>query len=78
MKIQFKGVYTLEDFFQAFLEEREKFKELGITHISAASLYYQPVDKFGDPVTPRYRNGEPVDGWTYKGPYRSAARDFGL
>jgi hypothetical protein len=78
MRVQFRGIYTIEEFFQAFLEEREKFKELGITHIRGANLYYQPVDKFGDSETPRYRNGEPVDGWTYKGSYRSAAHDFGL
>jgi hypothetical protein len=78
MKVQFRGIYTIEEFFQAFLEEREKFKELGITHIRGASLYYQPVDKFGDSVTPRYRNGEPMDGWVYKGPYRSAVDDFKL
>ena len=78
MRLQFKGIYTMEEFFQAIWEERERFRELGITHIRGASLYYQPVDEFGDPVTPRHRNGEPIDGWVYRGRYRSAATDFGL
>ena len=78
MRIQFRGIYSVEEFFQAFLEERERFRALGIKHIRGASLYYQPVDQYGDPVTPHHRNGDPVQGWTHNGPYRSAADYFGL
>lgn len=78
MRVQFRGIYTIDEFFQAFMEEREKFKELGIKHIRGASLYYQPVDEYGDPASPRHHNGDPIDGWSHKGPYRSAAKDFGL
>lgn len=78
MKVKFQGIYTTEEFFQAILEQRERFREYGIKHIRNASLYYQPVDEYGDPVTLRHRNGDPVEGWCNKGPYRSAAQDFGL
>lgn len=78
MKIAFRGVYTLDEFFQALYQERHKLKELGITHVRGASLFYQPVDECGDPVTLRHQNGEPMKGWTSKGPYRSAAQDYGL
>lgn len=78
MRVKFQGIYTIDEFFQAILEQRERFRELGIKNIRHASLYYQPVDEFGDPVTPRHRNGDPIDGWKDKGPYKSAATDFGL
>ncbi|MEQ8228193.1 MAG: hypothetical protein RIA64_08915 [Rhodospirillales bacterium] len=78
MRVKFQGIYTIDEFFQALLEQRERFHELGIKNIRHASLYYQPVDEFGDPVTPRHRNGDPIDGWKNKGPYKSAATDFGL
>lgn len=78
MKIRFQGIYTVDEFIQAMLEQREHFRELGIKHIRNANLYYQPVDEYGDPVTPRYRNGDPIEGWKDRGPYKSAASDFGL
>lgn len=78
MRVKFQGIYTIDEFIQAMLEQRERFHELGIKHIRNANLYYQPVDEYGDPVTPCYRNGDPVEGWNNKGPYKSAATDFGL
>ena len=78
MQIKFRGVYTLNEFFQALWEERQNIRDLGITHIRGASLYYQPVDEFGDPVSPRRPTGEPIKTWNNKGPYKSAAQDYDL
>ncbi len=78
MKIGFRGVYTLDELFQALYEERQNLAELGITHVRGASLYYTPVDEYGDEVVPRHRGGDPVMGWNSKGPYRSAADEYKL
>lgn len=78
MKVKFQGIYTIDEFYQALLEQRERFRDLGIKHVRNANLYCQPIDEYGDPVTPRHRNGDPVNGWNNKGPYKSAAQDFGL
>jgi len=78
MKVRFRGIYTLDEFFQAVYEERQKFEEHGIKHIRSASLYYTPVDEYGDPIQPAHKNGEPIESWNSDGPYRSAAQDFGL
>lgn len=78
MKITFRGVYTLSEFFQALYQERHKLEDLGITHVRGAALYYQPVDEYGDPVSPRHPNGQPIQGWNSKGPYRSAAQEYDI
>ena len=73
MKTRFRGIYTCEEFFQALFDERQKFRDHGIKFIRGATLYYTPVDEYGDPVTPVHKNGEPMHGWSSDGPYRSAA-----
>ncbi len=78
MKISFRGIYTLEEFFQALFDERQKLRDLGISHIRSGYLYYSPVDKFGDPVTLHHKNGQPMKGWTSDGPYQSAADRYDI
>ena len=78
MQIAFRGLYTLNEFFQALFEERQKLRDLGISHIRSGHLYYTPVDKFGDPVTPKHKNGQPMKGWTSDGPYQSAADRYDI
>jgi hypothetical protein len=79
MKVSFRGIYSLDEFYQALFEEHKKFEELGIKHISRVQLYYTPVDEYGDPVVPRDPDtGEPLDGWKSNGAYHSAAHEYGL
>jgi len=78
MKVRFRGIYTLDEFFQAVYEQRRTFEDHGIEYIRSASLYYTPVDAYGDSVQPQYSTGEPVEGWNSDGPYRTAAQDYGL
>ena len=78
MKVRFRGQYTLDEFFQALYDERAKFEEHGIEYIRSASLYYTPVDEYGEPVQLMCKRGEPLEGWTTDGPYPCAAKDFGL
>jgi hypothetical protein len=79
MKVSFRGIYTLEEFFQALYQEHEKFEKLGIKYIRRAHLYYTPVDEFGEPVAPIDPDtGDPVKGWKCDGAYKSAAHDYGL
>ena len=79
MKVSFRGIYTLEEFFQALYQEHEKFEKLGIKYIRRAHLYYTPVDEFGEPVVPiDPATGEPAKNWKCDGAYKSAAHDYGL
>ena len=79
MKVSFHGIYTLEEFFQALYQEREKFEKLGIKYVRRAQLYYTPVDEYGEPVVPIDPDtGDPVKGWKSDGAYKSAAHDYGL
>lgn len=78
MHVTFRGIYTLDEFFQAVWDERPNFDRMGIQRLRSASIYYQPLDSYGDPVTLRYANGDAIDGWTHSGPYPCIAREFGL
>ena len=62
MKVKFQGIYTIDEFYQALLEQRERFRDLGIKHVRNANLYCQPIDEYGDPV--KLRRGDNMENDT--------------
>ncbi len=73
MKEIYSGLMSVDDFFQAFYQDREFFRQHGITHIRKASLYFTPCDEQGRPVMVCDRTGGAIDGYETAGCYHSLA-----
>jgi hypothetical protein len=73
MKATYSGLMTVDDFYQAFFQDREFFRRHGITHIRKASLYFTPCDEQGRPVTICDQAGGAIDGYETAGCYHSLA-----
>lgn len=72
MKGSYKGVMSVEDFFQ----DRSFFEEHGITHIRSAGLYFTPCNEKGKEVIIRDDDGRTIDGYETAGCYHSAADSY--
>ena len=77
MKGTYRDLMSVDDFFQALFQDREFFREHGITHIRSASLYFTPCDPSGKALTIYDRQGGQVDGYQTAGCYHSAADGYG-
>lgn len=76
MKGSYRGVMSIEDFFQALFQDRSFFEEHGITHIRSAGLYFTPCNESGKDVTIRDSGGRVVEGYETAGCYHSAADGY--
>lgn len=77
MKGSYRDLRTVDDFFQALLQDREFFREHGITHLRSALLYFTPYDTSRKPVTIYDHQGRTVDGYQTAGCDHSAADGYG-
>lgn len=76
MKGTYRGVMSIDEFFQALFQDKSFFAEQGITHIRSASLYFTPCDSSGNEVIVRDEGGVLVEGYETAGCYRSAADKY--
>jgi hypothetical protein len=77
MKGTYYDLMSVDDFFQAVFQDREFFREHGITHIRSASLYFTACDASGRALTIYDQQGRTVDGYQTAGCYHSAADGYG-
>ena len=76
MQINIKGEMTIADIRQAIYEKLHELEEIfAVSHSQGATLYVNPTNGIGDPVTP-LKDGRAVSKLLSNGPYRSAAEDF--
>jgi hypothetical protein len=73
MKGKYGGPMPVDEFYQALYQDRAFFDRHAITHIRAVYVYFTPCDEYGEPVTIRDQQGNPMDGYVSAGGYRSAA-----
>ena len=73
MKGKYGGPISVDNFYQAFYQDRDFFDRHGITHVCATFLYFTPCDAQGRPVVIQDQAGNPVDGYTSAGGYHSVA-----
>jgi len=79
MKIILKGEMSLADIRQALFEMLHAVEEdYAVRYTRGATLYINPTNGFGDQIVPRNRVGEEVKKQHSKGPYRSAADEYGI
>lgn len=77
MQIKIKGEMSLPKIRTALIEQLMLIEErYGVRFTLDATLYIRPTNGFGDDVTPRHRNGEPVEKIYCQGPYVSAADQY--
>lgn len=77
MQINIKGEMTIADIRQAIYEKLHELEELfAVSHSQGATLYVNPTNGIGDPVTPLHKDGRVASKLLSNGPYRSAADDF--
>jgi hypothetical protein len=76
MKGTYRDLMSVDEFFQALFQDREFFREHGITHLRSASLYFTPCDSAGKAVAVRDQLGREVDGYQTAGCYHSAADGY--
>lgn len=78
MKIRVKGEMSLAEIKQALWEKlAEAEEDLAIRYSRGATLFIHPTNGFGDKVIAR-RDGKTVTELISRGPYKSAADEFGL
>ena len=74
MKIKYLGPIDVDDYFQAFYQDKITiFAEHGIKHILSATHYFRPCDDLGQPLTITGSDGRPIEGCISAGAYFSAA-----
>lgn len=77
MQIKIKGEMSLPKIRAAPMEQLMLVEDrYGVRFSLDATLYIRPSNGFGDDVTPRHRNGEPVEKIYCTGPYASAADQY--
>lgn len=76
MKGTYRDLMSVDEFFQALFQDRDFFREHGITHIRSSSLYFTPCDETGKALTIRDSQGRTVDGYETAGCYHSAADSY--
>jgi len=77
MKIKYIGPLFIDDLFQAIYQDRKEiFQKYGIERARAASLYFTPVDEFGEVMTIRDAKGNPMAECVSSGPYFSGAAEY--
>ena len=70
------GPWTLDQLRAMIIDALDQAERLGMTHISRANLYLNPVDSKGNVATVIDR--QPLPDLDIKRPYRSAAEEHGL
>lgn len=79
MEIKVHGELTIPEIRQAIYEQLARIEEeFAVRYSLGATLYIRPSNGFGDKVKPIDRAGEEIRKLNTRGPYRSAADDFGL
>jgi hypothetical protein len=79
LKCHLKGTRTLDEAFAMMREFIEHYRALGVTHLSAMTLYYSPgiLDAERDKVMPVTRIGkQKLADFTIKEPYPCAADEY--
>jgi len=77
MKGRYGGPMPVNDFYQAFFQDKAGFFERhGITHVRSAYVYFTPCNADGEKVTIHDQAGNPIDGYIGACGYRSAADSF--
>jgi hypothetical protein len=79
MEIKIHGELTLNEIRQALIEQLYGIEETyAVRHSLGATLYINPTNGFGDKVTPRDQAGGEITKLNCRGPYRSAADQYGI
>ena len=79
MKIKIRGEMTLPELRQCILEQLAAIEDsLLIRHSKDATIYINPTNGLGKPVTCRDERGEVVSSIICEGPYASAALEYGI
>ena len=77
MQGEYKGLWSIDEFCQALLQDRELFfRRLGITHICDVALLFTASDTRNQELTIYERTGEQVIGYINSGPYNCAADSY--
>lgn len=77
IRIQLKGLRSMQDLRAMLHEAVDKLEDLPITHARGINLYLTPADKEGNPVSPR-QHRRPVADIIIEEPYRSIADEHGV
>ena len=77
IRIQLKGLRSMQDLRAMLHEAVDKLEALPITHARGINLYLTPADKEGNPVAPR-QHRRPVADIIIEEPYRSIADEHGV
>jgi hypothetical protein len=76
MQIRITGEHSIYAVRQALYECLALAEsEYGVRYSIDATLYIRPSNGFGDEITPRFPNGDPVKRLHSDGPYQTAADD---
>ena len=78
IRIQLKGLRSMQELRAMLNEAVDKLEALPITHARAINLYVTPADKNASPVYPRGEDGRKITTITLEQPYRSVAEENGL
>lgn len=73
MKGKYDGIWSIDDLFQAFFQDREFFRRHHITHVRAGNFYFTPCNAQGTPAIVHDEHGMRVDGYETAGRYHCAA-----
>lgn len=76
MRAKYKGMMSIEEFFQAFYQDVHFFRKHNISHIKFACLYFTPCDAQGSTTVVRGAAGEVIDGYVSAGAYHSAIEPY--
>lgn len=76
MKGKYGGPLSIDDLYQAFYQDRDFYHRHGIKFARSVYLYFTPCNESGDPLVIYDQAGNPVDGFSSSGGYRSAAAAY--
>lgn len=76
MKGKYGGPMSVDDLYQAMLQDREFFRRHRIGHAKAIFLYFTPCDAAGNTVFIRDQCGSAIEGYQSAGVYQPAAAAY--
>lgn len=76
MKGKYGGPLSVDDFYQALYQDREWYRQRGITHLRATFVYFTPCDEHGQQVIIKDQTGNPIDGFISAGGYHCVADSY--